>query len=152
MVFLGGAVLANIVRVEKHYRLSQTTNNLSRWQATRACGYQRQSGRNRENAHWRNWAQDDVATERTNRSTTLTPCIIPNSARRTSIVRVQKQNSNQGTRKSIHRSAVIYSSRSPFARKQAATHGRVSLLCTQHVQTSFTQVTVIVIVKQTILS
>ena len=55
MVFLGGAVLANIVRnsTGSFYTRILTSN---RWQTKRTCGYQRRSGRSKVRGHLRSWA------------------------------------------------------------------------------------------------
>lgn len=58
MVFLGGAVLANIVSLRSHVS-SRTMLTRHRWRTRRTCGYQRQSGRSREHVHWRSWARDN---------------------------------------------------------------------------------------------
>jgi actin-related protein 2 len=58
MVFLGGAVLANIVSTPYEICLQQLLT-WHRWPTRRTCGYQRQNGRSREHAHWRSWAQDN---------------------------------------------------------------------------------------------
>lgn len=51
MVFLGGAVLANIVSDVLLSHILGLTN--CRWQTRRTCGYQRQSGRSRGQERWR---------------------------------------------------------------------------------------------------
>jgi len=61
MVFLGGAVLANIVGFTLIRSLAMLTR--CRWQTRRTCGYQRRNGRSRAPEHWRSWVQDDADAE-----------------------------------------------------------------------------------------
>lgn len=57
MVFLGGAVLANIVS-DSHGTYQKQTLTWCRWPTKRTCGYPRQNGRSKERARWRSWVQD----------------------------------------------------------------------------------------------
>jgi hypothetical protein len=59
MVFLGGAVLANIVScLQQECRGYQLT--MIRWQTRKICGSQNRSGRSRARGHWRNLVRDEV--------------------------------------------------------------------------------------------
>ena len=59
MVFLGGAVLANIV---SRRSISDDTKVLTwrRWPTKKTCGYQRKSGRSRDHVHWKSWGPDEI--------------------------------------------------------------------------------------------
>lgn len=58
MVFLGGAVLANIVR-RSHGVYHKQILIWRRWPTNMICGYRRQNGRSRERARWRSWVRDN---------------------------------------------------------------------------------------------
>jgi hypothetical protein len=60
MVFLGGAVLANIVS-GSIYHSADKLLTLSRWPTRRTCGYQSKSGRSRARERWRSWARDSAS-------------------------------------------------------------------------------------------
>lgn len=64
MVFLGGAVLANIVRSPLQYTFL-TLLTCYRWPTSTTCGYQRKSGPSRVHEHWRNLALGEVADDST---------------------------------------------------------------------------------------
>lgn len=58
MVFLGGAVLANIVSVLVSTYDPCMLTGLDRWPTSMTCGYPSRSGKNREPARWRSLARD----------------------------------------------------------------------------------------------
>lgn len=60
MVFLGGAVLANIVSAPTVLAaFSGMTTHASRWRTRKTCGYRSKSGRSRAHAHWRSLVRDE---------------------------------------------------------------------------------------------
>lgn len=65
MVFLGGAVLANIVSLELDIDMSNADDN-HRWPTRKACGYPSKNGKNRVPALSTSWAPDERLMEKTN--------------------------------------------------------------------------------------
>ena len=60
MVFLGGAVLANIVSRNTRYSTWMTKLTialLQRWPTSQTCGSRNRSGRSRAHERWKNWVQ-----------------------------------------------------------------------------------------------
>jgi actin-related protein 2 len=63
MVFLGGAVLANIVGTLPSISYADT-NSRCRWRIRRTCGYQSRSGRSRAPEHWTSLEPDEATIGR----------------------------------------------------------------------------------------
>lgn len=59
MVFLGGAVLANIVSPHLHNAVRYSLT-YRRWQTRRIYGFQKQSGKSKAHEPWQNWARDEL--------------------------------------------------------------------------------------------
>jgi hypothetical protein len=63
MVFLGGAVLANIVSLplKNPFRIeeSKKLTDVFRWPTRKACGYPSKSGKNKVLVLWTSWVHDD---------------------------------------------------------------------------------------------
>lgn len=64
MVFIGGAVLANIVSLNRNAGVIFKTDG-DRCRTRKACGLARLNGKSRARVHWRSWAEDDVKTAET---------------------------------------------------------------------------------------
>lgn len=58
MVFLGGAVLANIVSLGLSVSVQLLIQHC-RWRTSTTCGYRKKSGKNRVLEHWTSLVQDD---------------------------------------------------------------------------------------------
>lgn len=73
MVFLGGAVLANIVRSSWTFETLPPQLTYYRWRTGRTCGFQRRNGRSRVSGLWRSLVRGEQSRRWTDRSPSLHP-------------------------------------------------------------------------------
>jgi hypothetical protein len=59
MVFLGGAVLANIVSSLEILPVSNKLTDVFRWPTRKACGYPSKNGKNKVLVLWTSWVHDE---------------------------------------------------------------------------------------------